>query len=104
MGHTIAWVLFGFGVWGLAILLHALQRRFAPDMNRSDSHTHTRRGKKSSMWDLGLGLGDDGEDIDEENERLIAEVKELRQRVEVLEAIVTDKKFQFDQELNRDQN
>ena len=104
MLQTIGWVLFGFGVWGLAILLHALQRRFAPNMNQSDGQTHSRRTKKSSMWDLGLGMGDEYDEDDEETERLVNEIKELRQRVEVLEAIVTDKKFQFDQELNRDQS
>lgn len=93
MIQTVGWVLFGFGVWGLVILLHALQRRFAPDLDRSSNN-------KSSDWGLGLGLGDE----DEENEKvsqLRAEIKELRQRVEVLEAIVTDKKYQFEQELNR---
>ncbi|GAB4188805.1 MAG: hypothetical protein Tsb002_15340 [Wenzhouxiangellaceae bacterium] len=94
MWSTLGWVLFGFAVWGLAILLHALQRRFAPDMARD--------------W----GLGDDDDDYrsrsrrrhdrrDSEIERRDEEIEELKKRIQVLEAIVTDKKYQFDEELNR---
>lgn len=95
MFQAFSWVLFGFAVWGLVILLHALQRRYAPDLDSSD---------------LGMGMGDDGMGSSKRRQvQLISdqkaahdkEIAELKKRIEVLEAIVTDKKFQFDQELNR---
>jgi hypothetical protein len=110
MLQTIGWVLLGFTIWGLAILLHALQRRFAPDMGDGSGTGHKRSsnwkqslGLTSDSWGLGMGDDDDNEALYKEQRRLEAEVKELRERVQVLETIVTDKKFQFDQELNRDQ-
>ncbi|MCG8466447.1 MAG: hypothetical protein MI750_16585 [Xanthomonadales bacterium] len=111
MLQTMGWVLFGFAIWGLAILLHALQRRFAPDMGDGSGTEHTKKGSNwkqslgltSDSWGLGMGDDEDTEALHQEQRRLEAEVKELRERVQVLETIVTDKKFQFDQELNRDQ-
>ena len=92
MIQTIGWTLFGFTVWGLVILLHSLQRRFAPDLDKDSSG-------KSRFWG---GTGEDEDwDGSGSNRAMKRELAELRRRVEVLKAIVTDKKFQFDQELHR---
>lgn len=96
MIQTIGWTLFGFAVWGLAILLHGLQSRFAPDMDKSSGKGS---GSKSRFW--GSSTEDEDWDGMGSERALKRELAELRRRVEVLETIVTDKKFQFDQELHR---
>ena len=96
MMQTIGWVLFAFTVWGLAILLHALQRRFAPNMGSGNWHG-MGGGTETDLDDD----DDDGYSTSRDTKALRAEVERLRQRVEVLETIVTDKKYQFDQELKR---
>lgn len=91
MSNVFGWVLFGFAVWGLVILLHALQRRFAPDLEHDEN------------WGFGSGRNQRRHQRRENNEPdpRDEEIAQLKKRIETLEAIVTDKKFQFDQELNR---
>ena len=91
MSTVIGWVLFGFGVWALSILVHAFQRRVAPDMDAGCGFGDVdvaELGTSGSGDERRQGRGRD------------AEIRELRQRVEVLEAIVTDRRYQFDEALH----
>jgi len=90
MSTAIGWVLFGFGVWALSILVHAFQRRVAPDMDAGCGFGHADVAESGSS-----GSGDERR----KGSGREAEIRELRQRVEVLEAIVTDRRYQFDEAL-----
>jgi hypothetical protein len=96
MTSVIQWFLFGMFVWGCCIVMNALARRFAPEMMTCDGHSpemqdeldghHQRRARRRSG-----ATPPDPRDI---------EIIELKQRVATLEAIVTDRKFQWEQEFN----
>ncbi len=97
MVHALEWFLFGMFVWGCCIVLQAFQRRVAPE-----GPGHRRKGRRSrarQAWRDACGTGAGGGASDREAE-LQTEIDRLRKRIETLEAIVTDRKFQWDQELN----
>ncbi|MDX1570569.1 MAG: hypothetical protein R3200_08800 [Xanthomonadales bacterium] len=89
MLNAFGWVIFGMAVWGLCIAMSALQRRFAPEMGDDhgtfggDLHQHGRRHRQRET---------------ERDAERDAELAALRRRVETLEAIVTDRKYQWEQE------
>ena len=95
MSTAIGWVLFGFGVWALSILVHAFQQRVAPDMDAGCDRSGDYTGGEGEARHGGgqrAGTRD-------------REIRELRERVEVLEAIVTDRRYQFDEALvDRDES
>lgn len=84
MFNAFGWVLFGMAVWGLCICMTALQRRFAPEMSDHETLTghHEPRRRQAPH-------GFDPRD---------AEIAELKRRIETLEAIVTDRKYQWEKE------
>ena len=89
---SFGWVCFGMAVWGLCILMQSLQRRFAPELGAA----------------LGLNA-ESGESQPREHryqrgsaaEPRNQEIAELKQRIETLEAIITDRRYQWEQELRR---
>jgi hypothetical protein len=93
MWSVFGWVLFGFAIWAMVLVMHVLQKRFAPEwQSRASAGSFW-----TSMW------GDDGEsppsaaaDAD-----VLDEIEALKHRVQVLEAIVTDRGFQVDDEIRR---
>lgn len=92
MFSAFGWVLFGFAVWGLCIVMHAMQKRFAPEWNS---------GQPGQNW-WGFLWGDDEEKPSPQSHntaRKDQEIDDLKKRIEVLEAIVTDKHYQFDEEI-----
>ncbi len=94
MFSAFGWVLFGFAVWGLCIVMHAVQKRFAPEWND---------GKPGQNW-WDFMWGEDVEKREKRQRHQSEDVKDqgirdLKQRIEVLEAIVTDRRYQFDEEL-----
>lgn len=98
MFSAFGWVLFGFAVWGLCILMHTVQKRFAPEWNNGEPG--------QNWWDF--MWGDDGTKKEKHQSRRSAntsgnaddqDINELKRRIEVLEAIVTDRRYQFDEEL-----
>lgn len=98
---AVGWVFFGFAIWAACIFLKALQNRFAPEMNQDcdlhDDDMAFRGERESRAGGVGSGLGS-GSGTDSEKDR---EIEALRKRVETLEAIVTDRKYQWEAELNR---
>ena len=97
MFSAFGWVLFGFAVWALCIFMHALQARFAPEWNK---------GKAGQNWwdfmwanDSSNDRADSGHETQQQSKD--AEIRDLKARIETLEAIVTDKRYQFDEELRR---
>ncbi len=97
MVHALEWFLFGMFVWGCCLVMQALHRRVAPDTGngRQPGRRKGRRARRAWCEDLGMGGGET-----ERETELQAEIERLRKRIETLEAIVTDRKFQWDQELN----
>jgi len=88
---TFGWVCFGMAVWGLCILMQALQRRFAPElgavMGMDAEPVHSRP----------QGQHRPARAVDPRDQ----EIAELKGRIEALEAIVTDRRYQWEQELQR---
>lgn len=98
MVHALEWFLFGMFVWGCCLVMQAFHRRVAPESGCGRPAGKRRKGSRARRaWSEDLGLG--GGESEREAE-LQAEVERLRKRIETLEAIVTDRKFQWDQELN----
>ena len=94
MLNAFGWVLFGFAVWGLCIVMHAVQKRFAPEWNSGEPG--------QNWWDF--LWGDDGSSSDGAAKKRTEfskdrEISDLKKRIETLETIVTDRHYQFDDEL-----
>ncbi len=92
MFSAFGWVLFGFAVWGLCILMHAIQKRLAPEWNS---------GEPGQNWWAFLWGEDEKKSARAERsaDPKDREIDELKKRIEILEAIVTDRRYQFDEEL-----
>lgn len=98
MVHALEWFLFGMFVWGCCVVMQAFRRRVAPDTGTGHQAGRRRKGRHARRaWceDLGLGGGETGREAE-----LQEEIRALKKRIETLEAIVTDRKFQWNQEFN----
>lgn len=96
MLSAFGWVLFGFAVWGLCIFMNALQKRFAPEWNSGEPG--------QNWWDFMWGTDSEKNQTRQSQQAAgskDSEIDELKRRIEVLEAIVTDRGYQFDEELRR---
>ncbi len=94
MFSAFGWVLFGFAVWGLCIVMHAIQKRFTPEWNSGEPG--------QNWWDFMWGEDNKKQHSGGAEHKVNAkdrEINELKKRVEILEAIVTDRRYQFDEEL-----
>ena len=89
---SFGWVCFGMAVWGLCILMQALQRRFAPELGSAlGLGAESDGGQPRHRRFHGAGAADPRD----------KEIAELKQRVETLEAVITDRRYQWEQELRR---
>jgi len=86
---TLGWFMFGMFVWVCCIFVHRLQERFAPNMSKDWGMDSATLGSQNLSSSLGFGSSDSAK-----NE----EIAELKKRIEILEAIVTDRKYQWEQE------
>lgn len=93
MFTALQWFLFGMFIWGCCLLMSAI----------SDRVTAAGPGEKRATGRSRHGWFGTGMEADEEADdaALREEIASLRKRVETLEAIVTDRKFQWEQDLNR---
>jgi len=81
---AFGWVLFGMAVWGLCIAMQALEKRFAPAGGTFDDGTGQANPPPAPR-------------VDPRDEEIAA----LKRRVETLEAIVTDRRYQWEREFER---
>jgi len=106
---VFGWVLIGFAIWALMLIMHVVQKRYAPEWNdtpnKSGRHKLYRRSRARGFWDSMWDAGDDddSEPSAEQAAALVEEIRALKERVKVLEAIVTDRSWQYDEELKRSQ-
>jgi hypothetical protein len=91
MWTAFGWVCFGMAIWGLCILMQALQQRFAPELGHASEMDGDSQSVRTHHQRRQAG-GQDARD---------REIAELRARIETLEAIVTDRRYQWEQELRR---
>ena len=95
MHSALSWFMFGMFVWGCCIVMSAVSRRLAPEMSDGSARMpHRARSKKAYQR---RAHGDGG--VAAEDPRDV-EIRELKKRVATLEAIVTDPKFQWQQDFN----
>lgn len=99
MVSAMQWFLFGMFVWGCCVVMSVIARRWAPEMwdHHADEDGSRRSRKGRKHWRKAHSEGGGAEKEDPRD----VEIRELKKRVETLEAIVTDRKFQWEQELNR---
>lgn len=108
MWSVFGWVLFGFAIWALMLIMHVVQKRYAPEWNDSPrqqaGYKPYRRNKARGFWDSMWDWGDDDDESFSAKEKaaLEQEIHDLKERVKVLEAIVTDRRWQYDEELHSD--
>ena len=101
MMSVLAWFLFGMFVWACVLCMSALSRKVTPE------HGHGRGGRSRGSWHEDLfgsdwtGMSGTDSGRSERERELEREIDELKQRVQTLETIVTDRKFQWENELNR---
>ncbi len=95
MLDVLGWFLLGMFIWGCCIVMEAFQKRVAPEMSSGcGSKRRRNRRKKRGKVDFGNMASEmfGGEDPKDK------EIRQLRERLEVLEAIVTDRRFQWEQD------
>jgi hypothetical protein len=96
---VLGWFLLGMFIWGCCIVMEAFQNRFAPALNggggKKRRRKHRKRGKNMDFGGIANEMfgGEDPKD---------KEIRQLRERLEVLEAIVTDRRFQWEQDYRTD--
>lgn len=95
MVHALQWFLFGMFVWCCVVCMSAVVDRLAPESGPGD---RKRRRHRRSLWD---SLNGETETSEEEDPRDL-EIRDLRQRIETLEAIVTDRRYQWDDAFSKD--
>ncbi len=98
MTTVVGWFLFGMFVWLCVIVMQAIQTRLAPELN-DHSGASSSNHESSFLDDLGLDGGKRRmqREIDARDEQ----IADLKSRIEVLERIVTDRRYHFDDELRR---
>ena len=89
MSSVVAWFLFAMFVWGCVIVMQAFQNKVAPEMNSS-------MGFDDALDPFGDGAGLRRDVADRD-----LEIEDLKQRIQVLEAIVTDRRYNWESELRR---
>lgn len=99
MVNLLEFALIGGAIWGLFIMMHALQQRFAPGLASSCGW---------GQWFEPETAGADSSTANDSSNRRqrdqAEEIRRLQERIEVLEAIVTDRRYQFDEDLRRSDN
>lgn len=95
MWHALEWFLFGMFVWGCCIVMSAFSRRYAPELGDDKD---TGSSKYDAMSDESFGSGFQNRNSRKKD----AEIRELKERIETLEAIVTDQKYRWEQEFSSD--
>ncbi len=93
MFNVLGWFAVGMLIWLCCTLMSMLHTKLAPEtgeLNNNDGKHKSRRGLRAENQKLRGALAT------KENE-----VADLRKRVETLEAIVTDSKFQWEQEFKK---
>ena len=95
MFHAFQWFMFAMFVWCCVLCMEAVEQRVAPGKAQARS---ARRRNRRYFWrktaeDPAAGAMEDPREL---------EIKELRERIETLEAIVTDRRYQWDEEYSKD--
>ncbi len=97
MFNAFQWFMFGMFVWCCVVCMEAVEARVAPGKAQARSE---RRRNRRNFWRKGRpNTAAQSDEIEDSRE---LELKELRKRVETLEAIVTDRRYQWDEEFSKD--
>ena len=100
MSQVFTMLLLVFGFWFCCIVLQAMQRRFAPELNRWTTGWFdpepSMSEANSSAWGHEASTASDPSENSASDQR----IAELEERIRVLEAIVTDRGYQVTDELS----
>ena len=97
MFNAFQWFMFGMFVWCCVVCMEAVEQRVAPGRAQARSN---RRNKRRKFWRKSQSTA--STQIEEPEDSRELELKELRKRIETLEAIVTDRRYQWDEEYSKD--
>ena len=94
MFHVLEWFLFGMFVWCCVLCMSAISRRLSPEMGppHGERHRSHRPSGRNRSANAAAEARDDPRDL---------EIRDLRKRIETLEAIITDRRYQWDDEFSR---
>lgn len=95
MFTAFQWFMFGMFVWCCVLCMEAVEQRVAPGKAQARSE---RRRKRRNRW----RKTEDEPPVAKPRDPRELELKELRKRVETLEAIVTDRRYQWDEEYSKE--
>ena len=95
MFHAFQWFMFAMFVWCCVLCVSAVEQRVA--LGRAQPRSDRHRKHRHFWRKLGQLPGE--EEIEDPRE---LELQELRKRIETLEAIVTDRRYQWDDEYSKD--
>ena len=98
MFNAFQWFMFGMFIWCCVVCMQAVEQRVAP--GRAQARSERRRNRRK-FWRKAHST-DSAETTETEDAREL-ELKELRKRIETLEAIVTDRRYQWDEAYAKDQ-
>ncbi|MFK7955323.1 MAG: hypothetical protein AB8B96_04450 [Lysobacterales bacterium] len=104
MISAIQWFLFAMFVWACVLLMSALESRVTASGQARKAQRDDDKTARQSWWQSLLTDDDPKQDVSQPSNReneMTAEIVELKDRIATLEAIVTDRKFQWEEELNK---
>ncbi|MEM9531304.1 MAG: hypothetical protein AAGA23_10315 [Pseudomonadota bacterium] len=101
MGAALQWFLFGMFVWACCLVMSAVERRLSPQTAENADAGNIGKARRSPWWHFGLdqGLDDPEEPSAEKQTAMAEEIAQLKDRVATLEAIVTDRRYQWEDDL-----
>lgn len=89
---AMQWFMFAMMIWGCCIVMSAISRRWAPELMDDGCAPAPGRRHRHHQARTEPEEAEDPRD---------AEIQALKERVATLEAIVTDRRFQWEQEFRR---
>ena len=95
MFNAFQWFMFAMFVWCCVLCMEAVEQRVAPGRVQARKDRRRNRGRfwRKTVIDAAPPAEDDPREL---------EILELRKRIETLEAIVTDRRYQWDEEFSKD--
>jgi len=95
MISAFQWFMFGMFVWCCVICMEAVEQRVAPGRAKARSE---RRMRRRSRYKRACGIHSQVNEEPSKDDTREEELVQLRKRIETLEAIITDRRYQWDEE------
>ncbi len=106
MASALQWFLFGLFVWACCLVMNALESRVSAgnEARKARRPSTDDRVRRPGHWWRSLWVDEEQDSEQQPSQReqaMASEIIDLKDRIATLEAIVTDRKFQWEEELNK---